>query len=415
MANKKIIVLLALAILSAPNQSRAAGDLAVRLSGRLLLQVEAQGQCWYVNPLDLKRYYLGRPNDALTLMRRLGLGVSNRDLASWRGLAPARLSGRILLRVEAAGEAYYVYPLTLKMYYLGRPTDAFQIMRGLGLGISDQNLSQIPAVAGGPASAVAGAEVSFPLSLMEKKIFDLVNQERSNNGLVPVAWNEAVAAVAREHSQDLAEENSVLIDNNKICSYPFIHHEGTVFGLYHSDRLNNRSIYNFSSSAENIALLPLIKSTVYLSVSPEPPVDCQEKINLLNENYESRVKALATDAEKINAVKSEAAARAGLLAQAKTISVSGLEWHDASEVERQATSGWMASPGHRANILGADYNQSGLGIARVKDYIIITQVFIKTADCGYQGGPCCEKTGYYPYCYLPLECQNNLCQSATPQ
>jgi len=49
---------------------------SLNLNGRILLQVEDLGQAWYVNPLDASRYYLGRPDDAFSLMRRFGLGVS---------------------------------------------------------------------------------------------------------------------------------------------------------------------------------------------------------------------------------------------------------------------------------------------------------------------------------------------------
>ena len=59
--------------------------------------------------------------------------------------APARLAGRIILRVKAHGEAYYVNPLDLKLYSLGRPADAFALMRKFGLGITDANLRLIGA------------------------------------------------------------------------------------------------------------------------------------------------------------------------------------------------------------------------------------------------------------------------------
>ncbi|MEK7122231.1 MAG: hypothetical protein AAB855_00070, partial [Patescibacteria group bacterium] len=55
-----------------------------------------------------------------------------------------KLSGRVLLQVQGSGEAWYVYPVDLKRYYLGRPSDAFRIMRELGLGISDNDLAKIP-------------------------------------------------------------------------------------------------------------------------------------------------------------------------------------------------------------------------------------------------------------------------------
>ncbi len=55
-------------------------NLAERLSGKILLQVEQNGEAWYINPTDLRRYYLGRPSDAFNVMRTLGLGVSDDDL-----------------------------------------------------------------------------------------------------------------------------------------------------------------------------------------------------------------------------------------------------------------------------------------------------------------------------------------------
>lgn len=118
---------------------------AADLSGRILLQVESHGEAWYVEPVSIKRYYLGRPNDAFSLMQNLGLGVKTSELQGFLAKqAPGRLSGRILLQVEDKGQAYYVNPLNLKLYYLGRPADAFALMRTLGLGISNVDLENIP-------------------------------------------------------------------------------------------------------------------------------------------------------------------------------------------------------------------------------------------------------------------------------
>lgn len=121
----------------------SAATLATTLKGRILLQVEQNGEAWYVNPVNELRYYLGRPADAFNVMRELGLGISNSDFDSFNGYAPSRLSGRILLKVADNGRAYYVNPGDLRMYYLGRPTDAFNVMRELGLGITDKNLNLI--------------------------------------------------------------------------------------------------------------------------------------------------------------------------------------------------------------------------------------------------------------------------------
>ncbi len=130
-----------------------AQSLAQSLSGKILLQVEDNGEAWYVNPESKERYFLGRPNDAFELMRTLGLGVSNENIQliaeagssdSGNKTFAKQLSGKILLQVEENGEAWYVNPDDLKRYFLGRPKDAFALMRQLGLGISTENLISIP-------------------------------------------------------------------------------------------------------------------------------------------------------------------------------------------------------------------------------------------------------------------------------
>jgi len=118
--------------------------LAKRLSGRILLQVEGNGEAWYINPLDLLKYYMGRPTDAFAMMRKFGLGISEKNYTDFaKGTVPANLSGRILLRVQAHGEAYYVNPLDRKMHYMGLPADAFALMRKFGLGITNIDLQKI--------------------------------------------------------------------------------------------------------------------------------------------------------------------------------------------------------------------------------------------------------------------------------
>jgi len=130
---------------SASTSSSNSGSLSTRLRGRILLQVQEKGQAWYVNPDDNRRYYLGRPADAFQIMRRFGLGISNGDFAlvensprSW-----SRLAGKILIKVEDSGKAYYFDPVQYKLYYLGRPADAFNLMRQLGLGITNGDLDKI--------------------------------------------------------------------------------------------------------------------------------------------------------------------------------------------------------------------------------------------------------------------------------
>lgn len=57
-------------------------DLVQKREGKILLQVENKGEAWYVNPEDGLRYFLGRPADAFRVMRDLGLGISEDDFAA---------------------------------------------------------------------------------------------------------------------------------------------------------------------------------------------------------------------------------------------------------------------------------------------------------------------------------------------
>ncbi|NCU44353.1 hypothetical protein EOM71_01605 [Candidatus Falkowbacteria bacterium] len=133
-------------------------------AGKILLAVEGHGEAWYINPADDKKYYLGRPADAFQIMRSLAIGISNTDfsLLEKGQLAPAkiqRLSGRILLKPQDKGKAYYFEPSKLKLYYLGRPTDAFQIMKETALGAANEHIDPIPA---GTIKITAAAPVISP-------------------------------------------------------------------------------------------------------------------------------------------------------------------------------------------------------------------------------------------------------------
>lgn len=55
-------------------------SLTNRLAGRILLQVEKNGEAWYVNPADDKRYYMPDGTSAYDLMRYLGLGITVANL-----------------------------------------------------------------------------------------------------------------------------------------------------------------------------------------------------------------------------------------------------------------------------------------------------------------------------------------------
>ena len=179
------------------------GSLAERLKGYILLQVEELGEAWYVKQNGY-RIYMKNGDIAYNMMRELGLGITDADLAkipvgieerfaeidsdndglgdkleeglktdpynndsdgdgyldgeevknNYNPLGSGslnydynlsnRLLGRILLQVEALGQAWYINPVDGKRYYMKDGDSAYQIMRYLSLGITNSDLNLIP-------------------------------------------------------------------------------------------------------------------------------------------------------------------------------------------------------------------------------------------------------------------------------
>lgn len=210
MKNKYVILGLIVIFILSTNYTFAE-PLAQKAKGLIFLQVESKGEAWYVNPTDSKRYSLGKPSEAFEVMRQKGIGITNNDLkkipvavlplvgadqdgdqlsdmletaigtnptmadsdmdgfldnielangynplGSGKLIADASFSakqkGKILLQVEGKGEAWYVNPKNNTRYFLGRADDAFNIMRQLGVGITNTNLNSISTGISAPVS-----------------------------------------------------------------------------------------------------------------------------------------------------------------------------------------------------------------------------------------------------------------------
>jgi len=54
---------------------------ASKQKGQILLQVQQHGEAWYVYPKTCRRIYMADGSSAFTIMRFLGLGITNNDLA----------------------------------------------------------------------------------------------------------------------------------------------------------------------------------------------------------------------------------------------------------------------------------------------------------------------------------------------
>lgn len=131
-------------------------NLTSSLSGEMLLQVEGAGEVYYVDPVDGGKEYLADGEAAYNLLRRRALGITNANLETIPVGTEAedsnvcsetslgdKLRGRILLQVEENGEAWYVRPKNCRRYYLGTYEKAYEIMKKLSLGITDENLAKV--------------------------------------------------------------------------------------------------------------------------------------------------------------------------------------------------------------------------------------------------------------------------------
>lgn len=92
--------------------------------------------------------------------------------------------------------------------------------------------------------AAPEAEATLPYSFyqataIERIVFDLTNQERKANGLLPLAWDSELCRLARQHSEDMGGRG-------------YFDHE-TPEGLFPKDRARAAGLRGFRVIAENIA------------------------------------------------------------------------------------------------------------------------------------------------------------------
>jgi hypothetical protein len=113
--------------------------------GKILLQIESRGEAWYVNPKDGTMHYMADGNKAYDVMRSLGVGITNKNLERIQinKIFAKKNAGKIFLQVESKGEAYYI-DFNGVAHYLKDGAAAYDIMRSLGLGITNENLNKIP-------------------------------------------------------------------------------------------------------------------------------------------------------------------------------------------------------------------------------------------------------------------------------
>lgn len=120
--------------------------LAERLKGKILLQIESDGEAWYLNPKDKKRYYLGRPRDAWLLAHEFGIVLSENEIFQYVHFEkqfPESMAGGFAISEDDRTRVYYIDPEAREGIRFDTSKDAFRIMQDEGLGISNANIRKI--------------------------------------------------------------------------------------------------------------------------------------------------------------------------------------------------------------------------------------------------------------------------------
>jgi uncharacterized protein YkwD len=150
---------------------------------------------------------------------------------------------------------------------------------------------------------------------LEKRIHELVNEEREKHGLQSLRWDEKLANIARKHSKDMATHGYVSHINLR-------GEDATQRGLNEGYRCyKDYGHYYTEGLAENIFQNNLYRSIKYIFGIPF------------------------------------------------------YKWSDLEGIARSTVQGWMESPSHSKNILNPNYDKEGIGVAISSYRVYITQNF----------------------------------------
>jgi hypothetical protein len=122
-------------------------NIITKLKGRILMQVESSGEIWYLNPVDSKRYYIGKARDVWGLMNNFSEEVSSDDFIQYNffdKVFPEELKGKFIKVVSDEIRQFYVDPLSAQAIELDDVDNAWKVFKENGLGIKNEDIRKIP-------------------------------------------------------------------------------------------------------------------------------------------------------------------------------------------------------------------------------------------------------------------------------
>lgn len=155
------------------------------------------------------------------------------------------------------------------------------------------------------------------LDQLEVQIHDGINAQRRQNNLPALSYDSNLAFIARAHSKDMAAKGYFAHDNQEGLD-PSARAKNSGYNCY-----KTYAGYYTTGIAENI-----FQNNLYSSIW-----------------YTNGV-------------------------------ISSYDWNSQEQIAESTVTGWMNSPGHRANILTSTYDREGIGIAvSSDDKVYITENF----------------------------------------
>lgn len=180
-------------------------------------------------------------------------------------------------------------------------------------------VSSEPAVPEEPVIAPVAEEPEtsdYNVAYIERRVHELINEYRVQNGMPVLEYDAELVLIARNHSEDMAENDYFEHDNLKGMD-PSERAEAAGYSCF-----KNYGEYYTNGLAENIWQGWLYDSITYINGVPF------------------------------------------------------YNWLSNDEIAQQAADGWIDSPGHRSNILGANYDKEGVGVGISSDSkVYITEDF----------------------------------------
>jgi len=151
---------------------------------------------------------------------------------------------------------------------------------------------------------------------LERRVHDLINKERTKKKETALRFDDALARIARAHSADMAKRK--------------------FFSHVNPEKKN---------ATDRGKAAGYICRKVYAGGYTEGLAE-----NIYQSTLYSRIRITGSERS--------------------------YDWYSPEEIAEEAVDGWMHSEGHKKNILGKNYDRTGIGIAiGTDDKVIVTQIF----------------------------------------